>query len=305
MVVKRVILWSLFGLLATGCAVTNHTTAKTDSPPDAPMALPPPRYPSHRDWEEIEDRFKRTVLANPNDAMAHAELGRLQQRQRKLTASRSSLRRAVELAPGNPDYRRDYATVLSDLGEESEGLREMELALKQDKTNPTTLTAYGRQLRRMGRNAEAIAAFERAWNGSPPSATAGLELALWDIQRNQLSAAAGRLRVCKVHDPDSVPIRRAYAQVLGELGRDLEAIREWEALVQRGETGSEGYRELAKLYLRGGEEERALDSLASARRIDPRCPQIDAILREIAAGTGGSRSNSEFRSLIPSTSNSR
>ncbi|MFO0944708.1 MAG: tetratricopeptide repeat protein [Planctomycetota bacterium] len=302
---KRLIFGCVIGLLGAGCAVATHTTAKPDPALGPPEALPTPKYPSFRDWGEIETRLKQALVANPSDVQAYAELGRLQKEQRKWTASETSLRRAVELAPSDAGIRRDYAIVLAELGRVDDALSQMELALKLDKSNTETLTSYGRLLRRVGRNADALTAYERAWNGSPPSAEAGHELALWDIQRNQWAAAAGRLQVCLVYEPNSVSIRRTYAKTLSHLQRDYDAIREWEYLVSRGETGSEGYCELAKLYLKGGKRDLAVECLAYARRIDPRTPAVDEILRQLQAGAPVAPRNVEYRSLTPSSSPSR
>ena len=76
-------------------------------------------------------------------------------------------RRALELDPGNPDVRTDYATALHQTGHDLEALAQLDTVLAQRPKFIQALFNRGVVLQAIGRRTDAIAAFQRFIAAAP------------------------------------------------------------------------------------------------------------------------------------------
>ena len=73
-------------------------------------------YMRGRRFPEAEECLRRLVVANPNDASAHIQLGRVLAAENKNDAAASELEAGAKLAPADASVQRDLADLYSTLG---------------------------------------------------------------------------------------------------------------------------------------------------------------------------------------------
>ena len=107
---------------------------------------PDPAYPE-RDKQDLlrqqghDGKGERLLRAGigrlPQAAVLHHSLGLLEVRKKNLRAALASLRRAAELAPGEPRYSYVYAVALDSAGRRREALAVVSQALRSNPANPS------------------------------------------------------------------------------------------------------------------------------------------------------------------------
>lgn len=277
-----------------------HTVRQPPSPASGGNAdVPPPAFPSHRDWRERQASLEQRLLSEPSDAAAALELGILYRRQDRLYAAERVLERAVRLAPRDPRPRVELARVYVEQDKASSALRQADVALRLDPSDGEAWAARGLALLARAQPDEALEAFQRGWRASPPSRTAGLELVRWRAERGEDDEAARQAREILAFYPGDLAARELHARLLERMDRPAEAAAEWEWLVARGETGAEGYLALARLRHRIGEPRRAREDFEAAARIAPQHPELRATERALASGPTREPSERDYPPLMP------
>lgn len=255
---------------------------------------------SRLEADQREARLRETLIDDPNNAVAWTDLAQVLREQRKFHAADSAFRRATAAAPTDPQARLAYANFLEGVGDKTTALKQVDQALKRDRKLTEAHALKGRLLRDTGRNSEAIREFEVAWKANPPSSLAGVELARWDLQRGMQSSAADKLALCVAREPENSVTRKLYAQTLANLGRNPDAIREWETLAARGEAGPEGTYRLAELYAKQGMQDQAWNTYAEARRLAPKHPLYRSVGMAVAGRTQSPTDIQAYPELVSS-----
>jgi choline-sulfatase len=157
------------------------------------------------------------------------------------------------------------ASHLGHQGRNEEALTTLQRLLAE---NPECFEAQrdlGGTLARLGRYAEAAAAYEAAIRLSPGLAgSVALPLGLVELQMGKLAAAKARAQAALPDDPGRA--HQLLARVALARGTLPEAEREARLSMVDGATGSEGAVILAQVYVRRSQLAQALDVLESARR---------------------------------------
>lgn len=288
-------LLSIF-LVTIGC----QNLQVSRKPVELPETLPAvPVFSSRQEMTEMEARLKKQLLDNPEDAVAHWQLAYTLDQQGLSYPAAKSYERALELAPQLHPARVHYARLLWKRGEIGRALSEVDFVIKRDKDMAEAYAVRGLILKELGRNDLAVEAFQSGWRCRPPSVEAGYALAQWDLARGYTQAAADRLRLCLIYEPNRADYRLTYAETLTALNRRAEAIQQWEHLANSGEGGARPYLELASLYVSSGRGEQARDALDHARRLDPQAPQLAKLERQIST-VPFHKPIQEFRPLLAS-----
>jgi cytochrome c-type biogenesis protein CcmH/NrfG len=111
--------------------------------------------------------LRARLKANPNDLAAIVGLADMYFDAGKFDQSAVYARRALELDPGNPDVRTDYATALHQTGHDLEALAQLDTVLAQRPKFIQALFNRGVVLQAIGRRTDAIAAFQRFIAAAP------------------------------------------------------------------------------------------------------------------------------------------
>jgi tetratricopeptide (TPR) repeat protein len=137
-------------------------------------------------------------------------------------------RKALSIAPSNPDCLLIMATVSHNLNrlEDAEQYYAASLRLKPD--NPRALTNLGHLQLNGGRGAEAVTHLERAVRLDPKVPDARHYLARAYAQSGQLEPAAEQFSALAQGAPGDLEILTGYAQVMTDLKRNTEALELWQ-----------------------------------------------------------------------------
>jgi tetratricopeptide (TPR) repeat protein len=108
-------------------------------------------------WQEAERGFRRAIELNPNNALAHLELGfSVLVLQGRFEEGLDEVRRAVRLDPLSPYVNTEFGRALIWAGQYNEGIDQLRkaIALEPSRNRPYSLLA--RALSSRGKNAEAL-----------------------------------------------------------------------------------------------------------------------------------------------------
>jgi tetratricopeptide (TPR) repeat protein len=109
--------------------------------------------PAHN--AQAEGEYRLALRVNPNDELAWRQLGTLQSAKSDFKDAEESFRKAIALAPKDPDARTGLAIVMISTDRASEATGLLESALKEDPTNTVAHFRLSALYRRAGRTAEA------------------------------------------------------------------------------------------------------------------------------------------------------
>ena len=142
-----------------------------------------------------KDKLERAAEQAPKDPVIHGLLGMLYHRLGDDKRAEKEYRRALELAPGDPEQLNNYAVFLCNVGRADEGVsRFVEAANNQLYRTPwAAYTNAGVCLRGVKRDAEAVPLFERALQVRPDYAEAVVQLADMDLNQNHPAEAYKRV----------------------------------------------------------------------------------------------------------------
>jgi eukaryotic-like serine/threonine-protein kinase len=190
-------------------------------------------------------------------------------------AAEEHFRRAIDLNPNYAEARAFYAHYLHIMGRPEEAMMQAERALELDPLNPVTHAITGGSFLMVRRYDEAIAHFQTVLRLSPGSMNGlnGLSNALHYAERYEEALAAER---------ESVRAGRGDPELEEVLGRGFveagyqEAMGQGAALLaERARSQHVPATRVARLYLRAGDNERALEWLERAYEArDPGLPYI-------------------------------
>jgi TolB-like protein/DNA-binding winged helix-turn-helix (wHTH) protein/Tfp pilus assembly protein PilF len=114
-------------------------------------------------WTEAEQGFRRAIELNPNNALAHEELGiSVLVVQGRFDEGLGEIRRAVALDPLSPRTSTEFATALLIAGRYKEAENEARRSSVLDPTRPLSFDLLGRALYLQGRSTESLAAIQDA-----------------------------------------------------------------------------------------------------------------------------------------------
>jgi protein O-GlcNAc transferase len=173
--------------------------------------------------QEAIAAYQAALAADPSDAYAHYNLGKLLFVRGALDPARKHLHDALKHRSDFPEAQVVLAHVLDARGEAAEAATAFEIALRHRLEDFGGWLAYGQLLRRLGRDADAQAALQRAASLEPGNADAHAALADLYQTRGEHSAAALHLEAVLKQRPDWVDALCNYGSALVKMHRLDEA----------------------------------------------------------------------------------
>jgi len=186
-----------------------------------------------------------------------------------------SFQKAIDLNPSYAEARAFYSQYLNQMKRRGEAMSQIEQAVKLDPLNPQIMSLYGTALNSAQRNEEAITQFRKALTISPQTAVAltGLQGALLGLGKYEESLAIQRSRAVARGDKE---MDEALGRGFAEGGYDGAMRAGVDLLEARSRSGRNvPSMELVTMYLRLGQNERALDWLEKA--FEERNPNLAGI----------------------------
>jgi tetratricopeptide (TPR) repeat protein len=156
----------------------------------------------------------------------------------------------------------------------SEGPLARAVALDPRQTDAWIL--LGMALRNLGRNDEALRAFERSLVNDPRAKLARYLLAQVCIDRKDYTRALAQLHVLGQQEPDYSPMHKLMAEIHLALGDKRQALVELCWLTDRGFGDVWCMTEMGRSFEAIGEKVQALVAFEKAMRLDPDLPDVMA-----------------------------
>jgi len=138
-----------------------------DNLAEAHQALAELRLYFHWDWPAAEQSFRKVFELNPNAAATHAHYGWFRVLHDDWPGAIAEAKLAAELDPKDPLWGCWHAWIYMLHDEYAPAERELRRVLAENPDYPCANHVLGQTLYRLGRNDEALAAFQKAADASP------------------------------------------------------------------------------------------------------------------------------------------
>ena len=230
--------------------------------------------PYSETFERARQAAERSIELEPNLAEGHAALGFIRMaRDWNWQAAHASLRRALELAPGNVHVLRDVAIMAACLGRQDEAIVLLRRAVTLDPLSSRAHRVLGSRYLSAGLLDEAEATLAKALELNPGGGFTHYWLGMIELARKQWSQARSTF------EQESVAVLRLLGLTLAEhsLGNAAGAEATLRELVDKHASGAASQIALAYAYI--GDADRAFAWLARAdAERDPGLIEIKAEL---------------------------
>jgi protein O-GlcNAc transferase len=203
------------------------------------------------DDERAALAFRRALDRDPYDLAALSNLGQTLQRLGRGQEGEALLRAYERVAP------------------QIERLRQYEQASRLPTANAANFVLLARLYRDLGRDADAIAAYERALQLVPEAPGVVAELAAVELRTGDLERAEKWVELDQVLAPETPTPLFLRALLRLRQGRPDEAAADVEASRQRGEWAAAAFLELGDAYAHAGQPAAAARAYAAALEGDP------------------------------------
>ncbi len=209
----------------------------------------------------IASAERELVQENPHGwSEACQVIGATQLKRGDVPGAMRALQRAVELDPQASEPKFYLASAYDDLGRPDEALALYESILTQAPGHNPTLLRLAKVYRSLGRAEQARAAYERALSNNAYEVPATLGLVELDLeQRTDEAHRAAERRLIDLLSwmPENNAARVSLGVVYHRLGREAEAIREYEKVLARNPREVAALLNLAHIHLTAGDLDRA------------------------------------------------
>lgn len=196
--------------------------------------------------EEAEKQFRRVLALDPRAGKAHAGLAELQLR----------------------------------AGRTEEGLASARAAMEAGDERASTVVLLGVALAGVGRDAEALAAFDEALKREPGNVFALRRRAEMRLARKQYSAAIEDLRGALATEGD-VSTRLRLAWALAQAGQLEEALKQYRQVLEAEPANNEARTAVAALSIKTGQGEEAIGPLEALIQAEPNRADLRVQLAEL------------------------
>jgi len=212
---------------------------------------------------EAEADLKRVLELDQNFARAHRALGQLLLDRGKTEEAKRELARAVELDPALAGVRTFYASALLKSGQPQAAIEHLQLAIARGEDLALCHALLGVAQERLGKDAEAYAAFSRAIEIDPTNATAREGRARAFEKRGDLTKAIDDYSTAYRAQPSPETARR-LAQLHARAGQPQAAIQLYRSLINDQPGDFATRLEMARLMYELGQTEEAAKEISVA-----------------------------------------
>ena len=218
------------------------------------------------------DELMASLHALPDDYTSHYNLGNIHMERREHEQALGAYQTAIRL---RPDFIPPYvnrAFVYNATGDNDKAEASFRKALELDPNNPIVHLNLGMLLGELKRPEEAEQAFRAVLKADPNSAAAAYNLGVL-IAENRPEEGIRWCRKAFRLRPNEGKYGYTYAYFLHRQGDVTQAIAVLEGMVNRAVPSADAYALLGSIYLRRGDQQKAIDIYRAAQsneRLDPR-----------------------------------
>ncbi len=249
------------------------------------LALGARTYARNFDWHDEARLWTSVTDVNPDDALAHLNLGSaLLEIPGRTPDALSEYQRAVRIYPNYAEAHNNLGAILLQLGRTPEAVAEYQAAVRLDPDYPDAHSNLGGALSRMpGRMSEAIAELEAAVRLDPENARRRAALGNALLQTpGRLPEAIAQLETAVRIDPELTDAHHSLAIALAQIPSRLpDAIIEFRAVLRsRPDDAGSHYQLGVTLSRMPGKLPEAIQEIEAAERIKPD-PRLEELLNRL------------------------
>jgi protein O-GlcNAc transferase len=213
--------------------------------------------------------MSRAVELNPRHAIFRSNFGETLRQAGQLERAEAEFRHALALDPRLHDARTNLATVQLSREEWEPALATLAPALREMPQNAVAWRLSGDALAKLKRNAEAMAAYQRALAIRPDFVDVKFNMAAVEADNGRFEEAVALYRAVIAAAPNDWEARLQLADTLIRTNRLLDAYQELKILVEKNPSHAAGFSRLANLLRNGDQIDEALRAYARAVELAP------------------------------------
>jgi len=183
-------------------------------------------------YADSETLWRTTIARNPDNWLAHNNLGTALSDRGQLDEAMMHFQKAVEIQPDFAETYNNIGIVYWDKGRLDEAIAQFEKALKIQPENPQAYNNLGMVLAQKGLADEAITQFQKALAIEPDYADAHYNIGVILAPKGQLDEAIGQFRIAIALRPDLASAHYNLGMALGQKGLVDEAIAQFEEVLR-------------------------------------------------------------------------
>jgi tetratricopeptide (TPR) repeat protein len=216
----------------------------------------------------------REVLQNqPNNYMAHNNLGRLLMHRGQLPEAINELQLSVAANPNRYFAFNNLGVALYRSGRYAEAIEPLNRALQLNPDCADALQNLGNSLRQLGRLPEAKEKLDHALRLRPDDAEVQNNMGVLLESSNQVPQAIERFRLATRLDPKYAPAHINLGKTLATTGDDQEAIRELGQAIELEPNRADLHNDLGIVLGKNQQNDAAIEHFQIAVKLDPRFAQ--------------------------------
>jgi len=221
-------------------------------------------------WTLAESKLRRATELAPGDPRAWGRLGWALWQQNKAAEAKSAIEKAISLDNELPELNNNLGLILWGVGDRAAAAKEFRAALRIQPGISEWRLNLGRALASQGQTAEARFQLEESLRLKPGNAEARRDYARVLADSNRPSDAEKQAKLAVESDPGSAPGHEIWGALLAEKGDLPSARRELLEAVRLQPGNGRAQVELGMVLLRQGDRSGALSHLtAAAQGPDP------------------------------------
>jgi protein O-mannosyl-transferase len=249
------------------------------------LALGARTYVRNFDWHDEATLWTSVIAVNPDDALAHLDLGNaLLDIPGRVPDALSEYQRTLRIYPNYAEAHNNLGAILLQSGRTSEAVAEYQAAVRLDPDYPDAHSNLGGALARMpGRLGEAAAELETAVRLDPENARRRAALGNVLLQMpGRMFEAIGQLETAVKLDPQVIDFHYSLALGLAQIPSRLpDAVGEFNTVSRARPDDAEAHYQLGIALARmPGKRPDAIREIETAARIKPN-PALEELLNRL------------------------
>lgn len=240
-------------------------------------------YTALHDPADAKSEYEKAIALNPKLGPAYQNLG-ITLLPDDPAGAVAALQKAAELLPADARTKWLLGTALENNGELAPAIDQFEAAKNLDAKNAEITISLGQAFLRVGRDKEALAAFQDALALEPKGsalAAAHLGLGRAAITQKQLEEGVSELAAYLQMEPSDAGARIDRASALVDLGKDDEALAELDRAAEHGQQQLRALKLRSQIYWEKKRYDDAVPVLQKAIVLAPRDPDLLARLGRV------------------------
>lgn len=231
--------------------------------------------------DQAAESFKQAIAHNAKDAGSFYNLGLIALGKNDVAQARTRLEEAVRLDPANANAWNNLGVVYGRQADYSRAMSSFQQALTLRPQHLLALQNAVKLLKFQGRLDEAESLLRGAIANDPAEVPLLIQLALVEVDRNRLPEARKQFETALALQPNDLQALNGFGVVLMKMGDTTLAETQFQRCLTLAPAFDRPYLNLALLYLRAGDAQKAHDLLAGYLQRQPENADIRRALREV------------------------